>query len=309
MHAKVDTQGGLTGRVITFLRNAVLAAALGVVSCLPVSAIATDANAEVVRLRSQARSMEIGEGVARNPVEAVNLYCRAARAGDAESMYRLGWIFAVGKGIERDDAAAAYYFTRGTELGHVQSANMLKLMGKNLAANDPCLRDEFTGGIPNLDSFNPEQQRLSDLIRHLAPQYGVAPRLALTLALAESNLNPQAMSARQAQGVMQLIPETARRFNVRRPFDPEQNIRGGLAYLRWLLAYFEGDVKLVAAAYNAGEGVVNRYLGVPPYPETQRYVRSILAGYRQPTHPFDPAVTKPSPELQRILLRQARSKT
>lgn len=308
MKALSDTQGGLTGRGITSLRNAVLAATLGVVACLPVSAIANDANGELMRLRNQARSLEIGEGVARNPQEAVNLYCRAARAGDAESMYRLGWMFAFGKGIQRDDAAAAYYFTRAAGLGHAQSENMLKLTGRTLAATDPCLKDEFTGGMPDLDRLNPEQRRLVELIRHLAPQYGVAPRLALTLALAESNLNAQAVSARQAQGVMQLIPETARRFNVRRPFDPEQNIRGGLAYLRWLLAYFEGDVKLVAAAYNAGEGVVNRYLGVPPYPETRGYVRSILAGYRQPTHPFDPSVTEPSPELQRILLRQARTK-
>ena len=66
------------------------------------------------------------------------------------------------------------------------------------------------------------------------------------------------------------------RFNVRKPLDAEQNVRGGLAYLRWLLAYFRGDVKLVVAAYNAGEGAVNKYLGIPPYPETRAYVASVL---------------------------------
>ena len=74
-----------------------------------------------------------------------------------------------------------------------------------------------------------------------------------------------ALSPKNAKGLMQLIPATAARFNVRNPYDPAQNIRGGIAYLSWLLAYFEGDVTLVAAAYNAGEGAVERYRGVPPY--------------------------------------------
>ena len=77
-----------------------------------------------------------------------------------------------------------------------------------------------------------------------------------------------------------------------------QNIRGGMAYLRWLMAYFEGDVRLVAAAYNAGERAVERYLGVPPYAETRLYVRKILAGIGgQATHPFDATVTPSSQQL------------
>jgi soluble lytic murein transglycosylase-like protein len=99
---------------------------------------------------------------------------------------------------------------------------------------------------------------------------------------------------------MQLIPETAARFNVRKPFDPAQNIRGGLAYLRWLLAYFGGNVTLVAAAYNAGEGTVERYGGVPPYAETRAYVQKIRRYFRRDEHPFDATVTDPSPELSRI---------
>ena len=87
---------------------------------------------------------------------------------------------------------------------------------------------------------------------------------------------------------------------MRNIYDPEQNIRGGMAYLRWLLAYYEGDVMLVAAAYNAGEGTVNRYRGVPPYAETRAYVQKILAGVRSLTHPFDPAVAEPSPHLRQI---------
>lgn len=104
---------------------------------------------------------------------------------------------------------------------------------------------------------------------------------------------------------MQLIPETSVRFNVRKPFDPEQNIRGGMSYLRWLLAYFEGNVALVAAAYNAGEGAVNRFRGIPPYAETRGYVKRIMSIFKKDDHPFDPGITTPSPELPRIRVAKA----
>ena len=121
------------------------------------------------------------------------------------------------------------------------------------------------------------------MIRQTARQYAIDPRLALAIAVAESNLDPGAVSPRNAQGVMQLIPATQERFGVTRPFDPEHSIRGALAYLKWLRKRFAGDGRLIAAAYNAGEGTVDRYAGVPPYPETQQYVRRVLrfAGYAQ----------------------------
>ena len=139
-----------------------------------------------------------------------------------------------------------------------------------------------------------------DLLVRLGPEYGVHPRLAFAVIRAESNFEPGAVSPKNAQGLMQLIPETSARFNVTKPFDPEQNIRGGLAYLRWLLAYFKGNVALVAAAYNSGEGTVNRYKGIPPYPETQGYVKRIIEHFKKSDHPFDSKVTDPSPELPRI---------
>jgi soluble lytic murein transglycosylase-like protein len=85
---------------------------------------------------------------------------------------------------------------------------------------------------------------------------------------------------------MQLIPATAQRFHVADPFDPESNVRGGLAYLRRLLALFDGDVQLVAAAYNAGEGAVLRHRGVPPYRETRDYVTRIARLYSLPVHRY-----------------------
>ena len=140
------------------------------------------------------------------------------------------------------------------------------------------------------------------MLTELAPKYGIQPQFALAIGLTESALNPQAISPKSAMGVMQLIPATAERFNVDKPYDPEQNIRGGLAYLRWLLAYFEGDIALAAAGYNAGEGAVDRYRGVPPYRETRAYVERILRHVGQERHPYDSRVVAPSPMLRKLRL-------
>lgn len=105
-----------------------------------------------------------------------------------------------------------------------------------------------------------------------AAQFGVDEAIVRAIIHAESAYNPNALSRVGAQGLMQLMPATARRFGVSNPFEPAQNIRGGVQYLAWLLKRFNGDLTLAAAGYNAGEGAVDRYKGVPPYGETQRYV-------------------------------------
>ena len=92
---------------------------------------------------------------------------------------------------------------------------------------------------------------------------------------AESAFNPTALSHAGAQGLMQLMPATARRFGVTDSYDASQNIRGGVQYLAWLLKRFNGNLTLAAAGYNAGEGAVDRHKGVPPYSETQRYVQRV----------------------------------
>ena len=83
------------------------------------------------------------------------------------------------------------------------------------------------------------------------------------------------------------------------PYDPVQNLKGGLSYLRWLLAYYKGNVALAVAAYNAGEAAVDRYKGVPPYPETREYVRRVSRFFPNQRHSFDPSVAEPSPMLTR----------
>jgi soluble lytic murein transglycosylase-like protein len=108
----------------------------------------------------------------------------------------------------------------------------------------------------------------------------VSPALALAVIAVESAGRPRAVSSAGAQGLMQLIPATAERFGVRDPFDPAQNIRGGVSYLDWLIDHFEGDAVLALAGYNAGEGAVRRAGGVPPYAETRDYVPRVLAAWR-----------------------------
>ncbi len=113
---------------------------------------------------------------------------------------------------------------------------------------------------------------LNALIERIAGEQGVESQLVHSVIQAESNYNAAAVSPKGASGLMQLIPATARRFGVADTFDPEENIEGGVRYLRFLLDYYQGDYPKAIAAYNAGEGAVDRYHGIPPYAETRNYV-------------------------------------
>jgi soluble lytic murein transglycosylase-like protein len=121
-------------------------------------------------------------------------------------------------------------------------------------------------------------------IAEAARQFQVPEALLLAVIHVESNFNPSAVSHARAQGLMQLIPETAERMLVSNVFDPRQNILGGARYLRLLADRFGGNIRLTLAAYNAGEGSVERHGGVPPYPETQAYVSRVLGFYNLYRH-------------------------
>lgn len=270
------------------------------------------------RLRLQAIAYENGEGVARDPTLASRLYCMSARLGDVDSQYNLGWMYANGRGVPRDDATAAYFFKAASEQGLDAAARMLKTVGGPTTQIPECMREPeppaLTASSPPIEPAMPSvdyrliaPRNIFNLVMKMAPTYKVEPQLALAIIAAESNFNIQALSPKNAQGLMQLIPETSERFNVKNPYDPAQNIRGGLTYLRWLLAFFEGNVALVAAAYNSGEGTVERYRGVPPYRETQAYVQRILKSVGTITHPYDKSITRPSGALS-LIRHQATSK-
>lgn len=117
------------------------------------------------------------------------------------------------------------------------------------------------------------------LIDQYADQYNVDPVLVRAVIQVESDFNPRCVSNKGARGLMQLIPETAQRYGVKDVFNPEENIRGGVHYLSDLLGMFNSDVQRALAAYNAGEGAVTRYGGIPPYGETTTYVQRALTVY------------------------------
>jgi soluble lytic murein transglycosylase-like protein len=116
---------------------------------------------------------------------------------------------------------------------------------------------------------------VNKLVDSIARQHDLEPSLVDSVIRVESNYNTNAVSPAGAMGLMQLIPSTARRFGVNDTFHPQQNIEGGVRYLKYLMELYHGDERLALAAYNAGEGAVAKYKGIPPYPETQNYVYQV----------------------------------
>ena len=126
----------------------------------------------------------------------------------------------------------------------------------------------------------PEQTAVPDLVEAAAKRYDVDPLLVHSVIQVESNYNPYAVSPKGAQGLMQLMPATARRFGVRNSFDVKENIEGGVRYLKYLASLFPQDPRLTIAAYNAGEGAVWKYgNNIPPYRETEQYVYRVGMKY------------------------------
>jgi soluble lytic murein transglycosylase-like protein len=248
--------------------------------------------------RAEDAAQETTAVIPRNGPQAVADMCRMARRGDAESQYQLAWIFAHGRGADRHDDWAAYLFFAASLQGHKDAAQMLQSVTWPAAEVPECFTRSTAAATTAATIVVAAPPQIEKLVRRLAPQYQVPPQLALAIIAVESNFDVAALSSKNAMGLMQLIPQTAKRFGVRNAFDAQQNIRGGMAYLRWLLAYFEGNVALVAAAYNAGEGAVNQHLGVPPYYETREYVRRVVARVGAAPQPFDARVTAPSPQLR-----------
>ena len=282
-----------------------IAIALGAVVALGCGVVhaGTDAN-DTTALTREAVAFEHGEGVAKDQLKAATLYCRAARAGDAEAQYALGWMYTNGRGVPRNDEMAAGLFDLALAQGHLYAERARHFVAHAHARLPDCMRppvvahaDEAAVPLSELPAY---KRKVVEIVRRLAPRYDVEPALALAVISVESNFNAAARSPKNAQGLMQLIPATAERFNVKNALDPIDNIKGGLAYLRWLLSYYRGQVELAVAAYNAGEGAVDRYRGVPPYPETRDYVRKVQRLYTEAEHPYDDSVAQASPAIAQI---------
>lgn len=216
-----------------------------------------------------------GEGVERSVDRALVYLCAAARHGRGDAAFELAWLYFQGRGVSADDALAAAWLHEAERLGESAPARLRQSLDGVRKAPLACIA---SNGV-NLQINDRRRARLAVAIHELAPQFDLDPALVLEVVRAESNFNPRARSHKGALGLMQLIPATARRFGVKDPFEPLQNLRGGMAYLRWLLRRFDGDLELTLAGYNAGEAAVERHGGIPPYAETQAYVKRILRRY------------------------------
>ena len=236
----------------------------------------------------------MGIGVEVNYTKAFSLYCQAATKGHAEASYHVALMYLNGQGVEESRPEAAAWIGQAIGRGHPYAAEVAVEIGNvKPAAVASC-------GSPDAPSLRPPVKILR-LVEDMAPQYGLDPALVLAVMAVESSFRADAVSPRNAQGLMQLIPVTAARFGVKNPFDPKDNIRGGMKYLRWLLSYFGGSVPLAVAAYNAGEGAVVKYRGIPPYAETRAYVRKVLSVYPRDRHPYEADVADPSGDFVQTL--------
>ena len=229
--------------------------------------------------------------------------CELAEQGDADAAFRMARRYLFGKGVRKDRRLGTAWLRAAASRGHPEARRLVNYVPGRMGRIRPWCRP----GAGPLREVGPPPAEVVSLVNSIASRYGVDPALVLAVIQAESAFRTDAVSPKDAAGLMQLIPDTADRFGVGNVFDPKENITGGVKYLRWLLAYFQGDVTLALAGYNAGEGAVDRYKGVPPYEETRNYVRIIRRNYDALRHPFDRSVAEPSPALPAIRDAAARA--
>lgn len=211
-------------------------------------------------------------------------YCPlAGESHDPDAQFAMGWFYSMGKGVEVNHDIAARFFSLAAIQGHRDAMEWLdKEPGSPELAKLPACMQKQEHSVAQV--LFRKRGQVYQLVKKHAPVYGVDVDFAMAVIAVESGFNVKATSRKKAQGLMQLMPETQARFHVKDAYDPEQNIKGGLSYLRWLIAYFKGDVELVAAAYNAGENAVLKYRGIPPNPETHDYVKRIARYYKKKHH-------------------------
>jgi hypothetical protein len=297
---RLDIAHGRTGLFVIALTLLVLIQAATAHATGPRFVQVSVSGNEARVLVERGKRSEHGVGAAQDIDRAIQLYCEAARLGDAEAHYHLGWIYLSGTAGKVDELLAATWFTAASAKDNPWARTQLEKLGATdleLLPNAECVQKSAmvarviprqrrgtneakpTGPAsapsPTIVVRSLEHKDIRALVQRLAPDFNLDPELVLAVIEVESNFNPRARSPKNAQGLMQLIPATASRFGVRDVWDPVDNMRGGMAYLRWLLDHFDGNLELALAGYNAGEGAVKKHGGIPPFPETQAYVKRI----------------------------------
>ena len=250
---------------------------------------------DVQAMLTLASRLERGENVERDFARSNELYCKAAARGDTEALLKMGIIYSIGRGVLADEGVAVLLMEKAAELGNARAKQLLQFVsGRTGSVLPACLSEPVPAA--QTAPLTTARKDLELMVQQWAPQYSVDPALVMALIAAESNFNPKAVSPKKAQGLMQLIPATARRFGVDNALNPAQNIEGGVKYLKHLLALYSGDVRLALAAYNAGEGAVAKYSGrIPPYPETQNYVYQVGKKLGEARRAAEPPAKKESP--------------
>jgi soluble lytic murein transglycosylase-like protein len=268
---------------------------LGILILFPALAAMADGGAprrlDADQIRSLAARYEHAEGVPRDYQRAYRLYCLAATQGDAKAQYSLAWMYINGRGVPQDDSLAAGWLRVAARQRDGLAHNVLRLLRSVEPRPDPnCPLGRRARGHGRL--------QVEAWVAALAPEFDLDPELVLAVIEAESAFQPHAHSPKDARGLMQLIPETASRLGVRDVWDALDNLRGGMRYLHQLLVMFGGDLRLTLAAYNAGEKAVERFNGVPPYQETQSYVRRITGRYGKDWHPVPGLISSSASALR-----------
>lgn len=240
------------------LRGALLAGALAVCAVVPPAAASSAEEPPLRALLRSGSSLAVARAEMRHGWAYLDLEDGASIAVPAEHLLRLEPV-ANSRAPRLESPPVP---ERAPALGTAAAASPAAP-----AAQPPA------GPAPPATSVSPEMRSLID---RAATEHDLDPILVAAMVRVESNFEPHAISKAGAQGLLQLMPETARRLGVSDPFDPWQNLEGGARYFRSLLDRFEGDIVLALAAYNAGEKAVERHQGLPPFSETRAYVRRVI---------------------------------
>jgi LysM repeat protein len=237
---------------------------------------------ERARVRSIERGSETEEAKSASAAAAPKVMIVEVNAAQTNTPPQPVWIYMVGGArVEADDVtetSEGAWYKRGNLSVFLERARIERIEREPA----PVLAGADAKRSWTERGWSTGNARLDAMIRQNGARYGVDPYLIFCVMEQESHFNARVVSPVGAQGLMQLMPGTGRRFGVRRPFDPAENIMGGTRYLKMLLDNFGGRVDLVLAGYNAGEGAVMKYGGrVPPYKETRNYVKRISARYQR----------------------------